>query len=110
MIRHAHLVAGLAWLALVTASLAQPPTPTLEPLVRTADLNLGQAQEVTLCNGKRVTIQLLELQEPRDSLRDAVASASHTRPATRCTGCIRMGLPNCAGAVAGTVRLYAEPM
>ena len=30
MIRHAHLVAGLAWLALVTASLAQPPAPTLE--------------------------------------------------------------------------------
>lgn len=75
MIRHTHLVAGLAWLALVTASLAQPPAPTLEPLVRTVDLNIGQSQAVTLCDGKRVTVKLLELQEQRDPLRDAVREA-----------------------------------
>ncbi len=46
MIRHTHLVAGLACLALVTTSLAQPPAPTLEPLVRTVDLNIGQSQAV----------------------------------------------------------------
>jgi hypothetical protein len=75
MIRHWHLIAGLAWLAPVAASLAQPPAPTLEPLVKTVDLDVGQAQEVTLCDGKRVTVKLLELDEPRDPLRDAVREA-----------------------------------
>ncbi len=59
--------------ALIAA--AQPPEPTLKPLVRAVDLDLGQAQEVELCNGQKVAVNLLDLQETADALRLAVRDA-----------------------------------
>ena len=54
---------------------AELPQPTLTPLHVTADLNLGESQEVTLTNGKKVTLKVLDLAEQRDSLRGAVRKA-----------------------------------
>ena len=35
---------------------AQPPEPTRTPLVRTVDLNVGEQQEVVLCDGSKATV------------------------------------------------------
>jgi murein DD-endopeptidase MepM/ murein hydrolase activator NlpD len=43
--------------------------------MRTLDLNVGESHEVTLANGKKVTVRLLDLQESRDEMRDAVRKA-----------------------------------
>src|SRR4051794_4974151 len=48
------------------------PLPTLS---RSIDLNIGESQEVTLSNGKQTTIKLIDLQESRDSVRNAVRVA-----------------------------------
>jgi murein DD-endopeptidase MepM/ murein hydrolase activator NlpD len=55
--------------------LAQLPAPTLPSPFVAVDLNLGESQEVTLSNGKKVTVKLLDLKEKRDSLRSAVRRA-----------------------------------
>jgi len=47
----------------------------LEPLLRTVDLNVGQEAEVTLCDGSTARIKLLDLNEQRDDLRQAVRTA-----------------------------------
>jgi murein DD-endopeptidase MepM/ murein hydrolase activator NlpD len=57
---------------------AQPPQPTLTPLLRTLDLNLGQTQQVELADGKKVAVKLLDLREQRDELRGAVRRAEVT--------------------------------
>src|SRR5579872_3546070 len=44
-------------------------------LVRVADLNVGETQEVELCNGRKVSVELLNLKETRDSVRSAVRRA-----------------------------------
>ena len=49
--------------------------PTIEPLVRAVDLNVGQEQTVELCDGSKATVKLLDLQEHRDALRNAVRRA-----------------------------------
>jgi len=74
MLRSA-FVMGL-WLA-VSAATAEdgPPKPTLEPLLRTVDLRIGQSQEVQLADGKKVSIKLVGLEETRDPIRDAVRSS-----------------------------------
>ncbi len=54
---------------------AEPPQPTLQPLMRAIDLNVGEAHEVELCDGKKANVKLLDLQETRDDLRDAVRRA-----------------------------------
>jgi PKD domain/Peptidase family M23 len=64
-----------ALLCLVRSLPAEPPKPTIEPLLRTIDLKLGESQEVTLADGKKVSVKLLDLREQRDSLRDAVRRA-----------------------------------
>jgi hypothetical protein len=38
--------------------LAEPPKPTLTPLMRTVDLKVGESQEVELDGGKKVTVKL----------------------------------------------------
>jgi len=53
----------------------QPPEPTRTPLVRVVDLSVGESQEVTLCDGKTASIKLLDLQETRDTVCDAVRAA-----------------------------------
>src|SRR5207253_38920 len=52
--------------------------PTLTPPLQTVDLNIGESREVTLTDGKKVTVKLLNLRETRDSLRKAVRRAEVT--------------------------------
>ena len=47
----------------------------IEPLVRVIDLNVGETQEVRLCNDEEVSVKLVSLGEKRDSIRDAVREA-----------------------------------
>lgn len=54
---------------------AQPPEPTLTPLLRSIDLAVGQSQEVELSNGKRVAVKLLRIEDTTDSVRQAVREA-----------------------------------
>lgn len=54
---------------------AQPPQPTMEPLLRAVDLKVGETQEVTLCDGRKVTVKLLEMAETNDPIRQAVRAA-----------------------------------
>src|ERR1044072_3497662 len=68
------------WLALHTllsASLAESTSPAL-PLFRVVDLNRGEAAQVTLSDGKRVNVKLLEVDETRDAIRSAVRLARVT--------------------------------
>jgi len=48
---------------------------TIEPLVCTVDLDVGQTRQVTLHDGAKATVTLLELTEKRDSVRNAVRRA-----------------------------------
>jgi hypothetical protein len=54
------------------------PQPTLEPLVRSVDLNVGESTEVTLCDGSKTTLQLLDLRETLDEVCFAVRRAEVT--------------------------------
>lgn len=54
---------------------AQPPVPSLPPLVRVVDLKIGEAQQVELHNGQWVTVKLVDLNEARDDIRSAVREA-----------------------------------
>lgn len=63
---------NLLWSA---AAVAQLPEPTLPSPFMAVDLNVGEAQEASLPNGKKVTVKLLDLKETRDSLREAVRRA-----------------------------------
>jgi hypothetical protein len=68
---HSAWVAGWFLVLAVTAEGAPPP-PTREPLVRAIDLDRGESQAVTLCDGTRARVKLLALDEELDSVRDAV--------------------------------------
>jgi CubicO group peptidase (beta-lactamase class C family)/murein DD-endopeptidase MepM/ murein hydrolase activator NlpD len=58
---------------------AEPSVPaTIVPLVRTVDLNLGEMQDVELADGSKARVKLLDLQETRDRLRNAVREAQVT--------------------------------
>src|SRR6188472_4145574 len=67
-------------LALVVPSAAQAqiPTPSMNQSMRTLDLSIGETQTVTMADGKTVTVRLANLQETRDSLRNAVREAKAT--------------------------------
>jgi murein DD-endopeptidase MepM/ murein hydrolase activator NlpD len=54
---------------------AEPPAATLQPLVRTLDLSVGESAEVELSDGKKAQVKLLGLKETRDDLRNAVRRA-----------------------------------
>ncbi|HET6573948.1 MAG TPA: hypothetical protein VFG68_10130, partial [Fimbriiglobus sp.] len=57
---------------------AAPPEPTLSPLMRTADLDVGESRQVELAGGKTATVKLIDLKETRDDLRGAVRVAEVT--------------------------------
>ncbi|QDU21778.1 putative peptidase [Urbifossiella limnaea] len=57
---------------------AADPRPTVTPLMRTADLNLGESQEVELATGQKAVVKLLDLKETRDEIRGAVRVAEVT--------------------------------
>ena len=48
---------------------------TIEPLVRVIDLDVGETHQITLHDGTKTTVTLLELIEKRDSVRNAVRKA-----------------------------------
>lgn len=50
----------------------------IKPLVRVVDLNVGESTTVELCNGQKVDVKLVDLQETRDPIRQAVRSAMVT--------------------------------
>ena len=62
---------------LLTCYIADLPlvAANLEPLVRVVDLNLNETQAVTLHDGTKAKVTLLELTEARDSVRNAVRRA-----------------------------------
>ena len=71
----------LLWLACVSGHFcsaigvsAEQVVPT-ETLFRVVDINVGESQSVRLCNGKEATVKLLDLQERRDPIRNAVREA-----------------------------------
>ena len=51
-------------------SILQRPSRT--PLVRVVDLNVGESQEIELCDGSKVTVKLLDVEEERDDILSAV--------------------------------------
>ena len=55
---------------------AQTGTSQWTPLLRVADLDVGETQTLTLCNGAEVTVKLLDLEELRDPVRNAVRRAT----------------------------------
>lgn len=63
-----------------TNAFGQPSSPAsaLTPLVRTVDLNVGESSEVTLCDGTKSTVKLLDLKEARDPVCFAVRTATVT--------------------------------
>jgi murein DD-endopeptidase MepM/ murein hydrolase activator NlpD len=68
----------LAGVLMAGIAVAQPPSPTREPLVRVVDLNLGESAEVVLADGKIARVKLMDLEECTDSLRSAVRAATVT--------------------------------
>ena len=51
------------------------PTPAQTPLVRVADVNVGESQTIELHDGSRAAIKLLDLTETRDNVNNAVRRA-----------------------------------
>ncbi len=67
-------------LAIVLASVLQLQAdkawpPKIEPLVRTIDLNIGESCEVTLADGTKASVKLLDIRETRDNWRNALRKA-----------------------------------
>jgi len=54
---------------------AERAEPTIRPLVRVIDLDVGDSQEAVLCDGSKAVVKLLVLQETRDTVRDAIRRA-----------------------------------
>lgn len=52
--------------------------PALNPLVRVVDLNIGESVDVTLCDGSKARVKLVDLQETRDTVCFAVRQADVT--------------------------------
>ncbi|MEW6306391.1 MAG: PKD domain-containing protein [Verrucomicrobiota bacterium] len=61
--------------ALALPTHAAPPEPTRQPYRSVVDLNLGESQEVTLRDGAKATVRLLDVAVQKDSLSEAVRGA-----------------------------------
>lgn len=73
----------------------------IKPLVRVVDLTVGETTTVELCNGQKVDVKLLDLQETRDPIRQAVRSALVTVQVDGETLTIESGMYNLPQHVAG---------
>jgi len=75
-------VAGVILLYVVAPPKAghaeQTERPAIEPLLRAVDLRIGEEATVTLCDGSQATVKLIDLEERRDGLRNAVRRALAT--------------------------------
>lgn len=56
---------------------ADPPS-TIQPLLRVIDLNIGESADVTLCDGSKATVRLIDLAETTDDVCFAVRRADVT--------------------------------
>ncbi len=54
---------------------AKPLRPARTPLVRVIDLDIGETQEVNLCDGTTAAVKLLNIRETRDGILSAVFDA-----------------------------------
>ena len=54
------------------------PPDTIQPLLRTVDLQIGESAQVELCDGSQATVKLIDLQETRDEVCFAVRRAAVT--------------------------------
>src|SRR2546430_16034423 len=69
--RRTRLVVGIVCFVSASALAA-----VRDPIFRTLDIDRGQTQEVQLANGQSVKVKLLDVQEQRDSLRNAIRGAT----------------------------------
>src|SRR5438094_7030800 len=65
----------VVFLGLLTAGLKAADSPRRTPLVRAVDLDVDEAQEITLADKTSVRVKLLSVDETRDAMRDAVRQA-----------------------------------
>jgi murein DD-endopeptidase MepM/ murein hydrolase activator NlpD len=65
-------IALILGFAFANAALAELPVPTLPSPFVAVDLSIGESQEVTLPNGQKFAVKLIDLKDYRDSLRGAV--------------------------------------
>ena len=72
------VLAALSILCLACLPWARASEPTIDPLLRTVDLDIGQEADVTLGDGSSVNLRLLDIEEIRDDLRHAVRLARAT--------------------------------
>jgi murein DD-endopeptidase MepM/ murein hydrolase activator NlpD len=68
-----HLTSALLVLTLLAG--ADGKAEARKPLLRTADLNIGETQEVELADGAKAKIKLLNVAETRDGVRSAIRQA-----------------------------------
>src|SRR5438128_612609 len=74
MMKSSHAVCCLAIVGLSTLH-AQLPESTIKPMRQAVDLQIGESAEVTLANGSKATVKLLDVEEKRDSMSAAVREA-----------------------------------
>jgi murein DD-endopeptidase MepM/ murein hydrolase activator NlpD len=60
---------------LTVSSPTRADGPTRVPIARSVDLDLGETQRVTLSDGSSATVTLLDLNEERDTIRQAIRQA-----------------------------------
>ncbi len=79
----------------------ESPHQAENPLVRVVDLNLEESTMVELCDGQRVEVKLVGLQETRDPIRQAVRSSMVTVQVDGQTITLESGMYNLPQRVAG---------
>ena len=76
---HHHIATAIALVCFATTFCgAAEETPSIKPLVRVVDLNVGDSVEVELCDGSRAVVKLLGLKEHRDEVCSALRQAEVT--------------------------------
>ena len=69
---------------------AEPPSPTLEPTLRAVDLKIGETAEVTLADGSKAKVKLLDVQEKLDSaIHPAFSPTTNIKPGVPITFKVR---------------------
>jgi PKD domain/Peptidase family M23 len=69
------LCTGLLVVVGSVSAVAGSPEPTLTPIVRVVDLDPGDTAQVILADGEHASVKLLDVEETRDEVRNAVRQA-----------------------------------
>lgn len=69
------LLIAAASFALASLLAAAPAEPTRQPIRRVADLSIGEVQELSLANGAKAKVRLVDVSVQRDRMSEAVRSA-----------------------------------